>query len=197
MKNVWSAIMVFALGLPAATHAAAFDPGKLVTLDEAVEQAVHDGKIIGATLWVEREGESHHKAFGHRSLKPTAELMSEDTLFDVASITKVLATASAAMLCLERGLLKLDEPVSKHLPQFAGEGREKITARHLLLHSSGMPVNLDPKTQPFSNHDEAIAQLCRTKLLFEPGSAFSYSSTGSMVLWAVLLLGACLVFYYV
>lgn len=189
MKRLFYLILVSVLLLvpfAQANEQGAFKADKLPALDTAIEKAIADGTIVGASLWVEREGESYHKAFGQRSLKPNVEPMTEDTLFDVASITKVLATASAAMLCVERGLLKLDEPVSKHLPQFTGEGREKITARHLLLHSSGMPVNLDPKTQPFSNHEEAIAQLCHTKLLFEPGSAFSYSSTGSMVLGAVI-----------
>lgn len=164
----------------------AFKAEQLSALDAAVKQAVADGLIVGASLWVEREGESYHRAFGQRALQPAAEPMTEDTLFDVASVTKVLATACAAMRCVERGLLKLDDPVSKHLAEFAGEGREKVTVRHLLLHTSGLPVNLNPKTQPFNNHEEAIAQLCRTKLVFEPGAAFSYSSAGSMVLCAVI-----------
>lgn len=174
------------LALSGAIQAEAFHKGKLAELDNAVEQAMRDGKIIGAALWVECKGESYHKAFGQRVLTPEPEPMTEDTLFDVASITKVMATASAAMLCVERGLMRLDEPVLLHLPEFIGEGREKITARHLLLHSSGMPVNLDPSTQPFSNHEQAIEQLCRTKPMFEPGSAFSYSSVGSMVLAALI-----------
>ena len=97
-----------------------------------------------------------------------------------------MAGASAAMLCIERGLFKLDDPVSQHLPEFTGVGREKITLRHLLLHTSGLPVNLIPKTQPFTTHDEAIAQICHTKLLFEPGSQFAYSSVGTMLLGGVI-----------
>lgn len=179
-------VVMSLLPLACLSHAEAFHQEKLVALDEAVEQAIRDGKIIGATLWVERDGESYHKAFGHRALAPQRETMTEDTLFDLASITKVMATASAAMLCIEKGLIKPDEPAAKYLPEFKGERRQKITVRHLLMHTSGMPVNLDPKTLPFSNHAQAIAQLCRTKLMFEPGSAFSYSSTGSMVLAALI-----------
>ena len=76
--------------------------------------------------------------------------------------------------------------LSQYLPEFTGEGREKITLRHLLLHTSGLPINLNPKTQPFSTHDEAIAQICQTKLLFEPGSQFAYSSVGTMLLGGVI-----------
>jgi len=163
-----------------------FRADKLAELDATLGQAIKEGMIIGGTLWVERNGVAYHKAFGHRALKPESELMTEDTIFDVASVTKVLAAASSAMLCVERGLIKLDAPASTYLPEFIGEGREKITIRHLLLHTSGMPVNLNPKTQPFSNHEEAILRLCQTRPVFEPGSAFSYSSVGSMVLGVVV-----------
>lgn len=163
-----------------------FRADKLAELDATIEQAIKDEMIVGAALWVERDGTAYHKAFGRRAPGSEPEPMTEDTLFDVASITKVMAAASAAMLCVERNVLKLDEPVATYFPEFTGEGREKITVRHLLLHTSGMPVNLDPKARPFGNHEEAIAQLCRMKPTFEPGSAFSYSSVGSMVLGAAI-----------
>jgi len=159
---------------------------KLNELDATIKQAVRDSMILGASLWVESHGVSYHMALGQRALKPVPEAMTEDTLFDVASITKVMAAASAAMLCIERGLFKLDDQVSQHLPEFTGVGREKITLRHLLLHTSGLPVNLIPKTQPFTTYDEAIAQICHTKLLFEPGSQFAYSSVGTMLLGGVI-----------
>lgn len=178
---------MLSLLLISAAHAEAFHREKLSALDVAVEQSIRDGVIVGASLWVEREGESYHKAFGNRALKPAVEPMTEDTIFDVASVTKVLATASAAMLCIERGLMKLDDPVAKHLPEFTGERREKITIRHLLLHTSGLQVNLNGTKAPFSRSwDDARAQSCREKPMFEPGSAFSYSSTGSIVLGFVI-----------
>jgi len=165
----------------------AFQASKLPELDAAIKKAVTDGMIVGASLWVEREGESYHKAFGNRALNPAVEPMTEDTIFDVASVTKVVATATAAMLCVERGLIGVDDPVSKHLPEFTGEGREKITLRHLLLHTSGLQVNLNGTKQPYSHTPgEAFAQACREKPLFEPGSAFSYSSVGTMVLGMVI-----------
>jgi CubicO group peptidase (beta-lactamase class C family) len=165
----------------------AFQASKLPELDAAIKKAVADGMIVGASLWVEREGESYHKAFGNRALNPAIEPMTEDTIFDVASVTKVVATTTAAMLCVERGLIGVDDPVSKHLTEFTGEGREKITLRHLLLHTSGLQVNLNGTKQPFSHTpEEAFAQACREKPLFEPGSAFSYSSVGTMVLGMVI-----------
>ena len=180
-------ISLLSLLLISAAHAEAFHREKLAVLDAAVEQSIRDGVIVGASLWVERDGESYHKAFGHRALKPEAEVMTEDTIFDVASVTKVLATASAAMLCVERGLMKLDDPVAKHLPEFTGDGREKITIKHLLLHTSGLQVNLNGTKEPFSRSwEEARTQACREKPIFGPGSSFSYSSTGSLVLGFVI-----------
>lgn len=164
-----------------------FNAGKLSELDAAITQAVSDEMMAGAVLWVEREGVAYHRAFGQRALKPEVEAMTEDTIFDVASITKAVATASAAMRCVERGLLNVDDLVSKHLAEFIGEGREKITIKHLLLHSSGLQVNLNGTRPPFSHSPaEAYAQACREKPLFEPGSAFSYSSVGSLVLGLVI-----------
>ncbi len=168
------------------TPKSALKPEKLSALDIAVKKAMKDGTILGATLWVERKGESYHRAWGQRTAQPPIEAMTEDTLFDVASITKVMVTTSSAMLCVERGLIGVDDLVSKHLPEFIGEGREKVTLRHLLLHSSGLPVNLNSTLPPFNTPADALAQACRTKLLFEPGSAFSYSSAGTMVLGAVI-----------
>lgn len=165
----------------------AFDEDKLAALDAGIMQAVTGSEIVGGVVWVEHDGVSHHKAFGNRSLKPAIELMSENTIFDVASVTKVVATATAAMLCVERNLMKIDDPLSKHLPEFTGEGREKITIKHLLLHTSGLQVNLNGTRPPFSHSpEEAYAQACREKLLFTPGSAFSYSSVGSIVLGLVI-----------
>jgi len=173
-----------AAGKPAAQDV--FRADKLAGMDAVIGDAIKEAQIVGAALWVERNGVPHHKAFGHRTLKPEVEPMTEDTLFDVASVTKTAAAASAAMLCVERGLMRLDDPVSKHLPEFTGEGRERITIRHLLLHSSGLPVNLNSTLPPFGSHADAMAQACRTKLLFEPGTAFSYSSAGTMVLGGVI-----------
>ena len=164
-----------------------FHPEKLAAMDAVIGEAITKSKIVGATLWVEHDGVAYHQAYGQRALTPEREAMTEETIFDVASITKVVATASAAMLCLERGLMTLDEPVSKHLREFTGEGREKITIRQLLLHSSGLQVNLNGSKAPFSRSPaEAYAQMCRERPMFAPGTAFSYSSVGSMVLGMVI-----------
>ena len=192
MKHILLFTAVTLMGLAAAASAAGptiqdvLKADKLADLDTAIGQAMRESKILGATLWVERNGAAYHKAFGQRMTKPAPEAMTEDTIFDLASVTKVVAGTGAAMLCVERGLMKVDDLVSKHLPEFTGDGREKVTIRHLLLHTSGLPVNLDSTVPPFATHDDAIAQACRTKLLFAPGTAFSYSSAGMVALGGVI-----------
>ena len=181
----FAALLALVFGAHGETKAAVFHAEKLAAVDAAIEEAIAASKILGACVWVERNGVAYHKAFGRRSVAP-AEPMSEDTIFDVASITKVVATATAAMVCMERGWFALDDPVAKHLPAFVGEGREKITIRHLLLHTSGLRVNLDPKTNPYHDRDGAIALICREKPATEPGASFSYSSVGTMLLGAVI-----------
>jgi len=180
-----SPLAALALSARAASTEEAFHAGKLAAIDRAIGEAIAASDIVGAAVWVERDGAAYHKAFGHRALAP-AEAMTEETIFDVASITKVVATATAAMQCAERGLFAIDDAVAKHLPEFSGGGREKITIRHLLLHTSGLRTNLDPRTTPFRDRDGALALICREKPATEPGAAFSYSSVGSMLLATVI-----------
>jgi len=184
--SLLSAVAAFVIPLRAATLGDVFRSEKLAEIDSAIGQAIRESKIVGGALWIERDGAAYHKAFGNRALTPEKEPMSEDTIFDVASITKVVATATVAMQCVERGVMQLDAPLSKYLPAFTGEGREKITIRHVLLHTSGLKTNLDPKKQPFASRDEAVAQACREKPLFEAGAAYAYSSVGTMLLGAAV-----------
>jgi CubicO group peptidase (beta-lactamase class C family) len=158
---------------------AVFRTNELRKLDSLIESAIAESKFIGGNVWVERMGASFHRAYGRRTLS-TQETMTEDTIFDVASVTKVVATATAAMVAIEKGLMNLDDPVSKFLPSFTGQQREKITIKHLLLHTSGFAVNLDPIN--YSNPEQAMALASQQQPMFEPGTMYSYSSTGSMVL---------------
>lgn len=163
-----------------------FHQEKLAAIDAEIEQAIREAKIVGGAVWVEHGGSSYHKAYGMRAKAPEPELMTEDTIFDLASVSKVLGTTSAVMLCVERGLIGVDDLVSQHIPEFTGDGREKVTIRHLLLHSSGLPLNPEPKL-PFSrNQDEAVARACRTPLLSEPGKEFAYSNATMIVLAGVV-----------
>src|SRR5262245_44456027 len=107
-------------------------------LDAVIEEAVQTDKIPGAVLLVGHEGQVvYQKAYGHRALIPNPEPMTLDTIFDIASLTKVVATTSSIMKLVERGQVRLNDRVTEYIPEFQG-GKTEITVRNLLTHFSGL-----------------------------------------------------------
>ncbi|HEY3325027.1 MAG TPA: exo-beta-N-acetylmuramidase NamZ domain-containing protein [Planctomycetota bacterium] len=164
---------------------AALDAAKLAAMDAAIRQAIGEQKLPGAVLWVEHRGERYVKAFGNRALVPARETMSEDTIFDAASLTKSIATAPSIILLIERGKLKLDEPVRTYLPEFTGEGRESVTLRHLLTHTSGLPAGLTTRAD-WTGYQQGVERCCAEKLQSPPGTAFRYSDVGFVLLGEIV-----------
>jgi uncharacterized protein YbbC (DUF1343 family)/CubicO group peptidase (beta-lactamase class C family) len=155
-------------------------PGS-ATLDAAVDQAVRDGLIPGAVLIVGHDGKIlHRKAYGSRALVPQKEAMTIDTIFDLASLTKVIATTSAAMKVFEDGKLRLSDKMTDYLPEFQG-GKSEITIRDLMTHFSGFKpdFDLDP---PFSGYDAGIHRALIEKPQNPPGVRFVYSDTNFILL---------------
>ena len=151
MKWAWLGIAI--LFTPAAPAQETFSASP--TLDAVVEAAVHDGLIPGAVLVIGHDGKIvHRKAYGSRALVPQREPMTVDTIFDIASLTKVVATTPSLMKLFEQGKLRINDPVTAYLPDFQG-GRSDITVRDLLTHFSGLPpdLNLDP---PWTGYDTGI-----------------------------------------
>lgn len=171
-----------------ATHrppAEVFRADKLAAMDAAVLSAIASNKCPGGVLWVERNGTAYHKAFGSRALVPAREPMTEDTIFDAASLTKVIATTPAVMLLVERGQLKLDAPVADYISEFTGDGRERITVRELLTHTSGLPPDIETKTD-WHGQAEAVRKACAIKLQSPPGTAFKYSDINFFLLGEIV-----------
>src|SRR5262249_31053742 len=152
--------------------APAFRSERLADIDQAITNAIRDSDTPGAVLWIERNGATYHKAFGKRAVVPTHEPMEENTIFDAASLTKVIATTPAIVLLMERGKLKLEDPVRKHLPEF--QGPETISLRHLLTHTSGLRSGLPSKPE-WSGYQTAIAMACTEQPTNAPDSVFRYS----------------------
>ncbi|MCL6438850.1 MAG: beta-lactamase family protein [Rubrobacteraceae bacterium] len=138
-------------------------------------------RYLGAVVLAAKDGLIFiHRAFGHavlyrdrRRLLPEGERvpMQEDTIFDLASLTK-LFTAMAAVQLAERGHLDLDEPVAGYLPRLSGRGKERITPRHLLTHTSGLPALVH--LEDLSTHEERVSAVYRVPLLAEPGTRHLY-----------------------
>jgi uncharacterized protein YbbC (DUF1343 family)/CubicO group peptidase (beta-lactamase class C family) len=158
----------------------------LAVLDSIVQQAIHDGQIPGAVVLVWHNGQvTYSKAFGHRSLEPRREIMTLDTVFDIASLTKVVATTTAVMQLVDHGRIRLNDPVAKYIPEFAQNGKEDVTVRELLTHYSGLRPDLD-LDQPWQGRETALRMAYAETPVYPPGSRFLYSDTNFIVLGALV-----------
>src|SRR2546422_6436994 len=173
----------------ALTPSDVFYPEKLAEMDGAINAAVADKRCPGGVLWFERNGVAYHKAYGKRALIPADEPMTEETIFDAASLTKVIATTPAIMLLIERGRIKLDGPVKTYLPEFAREGRDAVTVRHLLTHTSGLRPSI-PANPPWSGYDQAIKLACAEKPTTPAGAGFRYSDVNFILLGEIVRRGS-------
>ncbi len=103
--------------------------------------AINDSAFPGAVVFVSKDGEViYEKGFGYFTYDKFSPEVSRNTICDIASLTKVIATTTAAMICIDRKLFKLDDPVYKHIPEFSENGKENILIKNLLLHNSGLPA---------------------------------------------------------
>jgi len=160
-------------------------PAPLAKMDTAILQAIRENRLPGAVLWVEHQDQVYRKVYGNRALVPEVETMTMDTIFDAASLTKVVATTPAVMLLWERGQLNFEERVQAYIPQFTGNGKEQITLRHLLTHISGLRGDVD-LTPTWSGYDTAIELACAEKLHSKPGAVFRYSDINFFLLGEVV-----------
>ena len=160
--------------------------GPLASVDAVITQAIHDGNIPGAVLLVGHNGQViYRKAYGNRALEPRREPMTLETIFDLASLTKVVATTTAVMKLVEEGKIRLNDPVAKYLPEFGQNGKEDITVRQLLTHYSGLGPDLDLKTI-WEGKETAYRMAFGEAPEAPPGSRFSYSDVNFIVLGAMV-----------
>ncbi len=166
----------------AATKKVVVPSPRLKVLDGILLDAVHSGEIPGAVLVVWHNGQfAYRKAFGDRALEPRRETMTINTIFDLASLTKVVATTTAVMQLVEDGKIRFNDPVAKYLPEFGENGKADVTIRELLTHYSGLPPGLD-LGQPWEGRDVAYQMACALQPVYPPGSKFLYSDVNFIVL---------------
>jgi uncharacterized protein YbbC (DUF1343 family)/CubicO group peptidase (beta-lactamase class C family) len=165
---------VLALVLAATTHA---------PIDAAIEQAIAAGKLPGGVIWIEHDGKVlHHRAYGHRALEPKREAMTKDTIFDAASLTKVVATAPSIWLLIERGKVGLDTPAKVYLPEIQSDA---VTIRHLLTHTSGLRPNVDLREE-WRGYDEGLRRALAETPRNRPGAVFRYSDINYTLLGEIV-----------
>lgn len=163
--------------VPEAKEAANFSP-----VDLLVQEQINDQAITGAVLVVGHDGKIvHQKAFGLRATSPRPEAMTLDTIFDLASLTKVVATTPSVMRLIQYGQVRLDEPVAHYIPDFGMNGKDVVTVRQLLTHYSGLRPDID--LNPYWVGRDAAFRLAHEEKLQAPqGSIFIYSDTNFIVL---------------
>ena len=152
------------------------------TLDAIVEKAIAADELPGAVLLVSHKGQIiHRKAYGNRALLPAREAMTLDTIFDLASLTKIVATTSSVMLLVEQGKVRLNDPVARYIPEFAANGKEQVTVRHLLTHTGGLRP-IPPVKDPWTGAEAVFKSIYEDTLIAPPGARFVYSDGGFIIL---------------
>jgi uncharacterized protein YbbC (DUF1343 family)/CubicO group peptidase (beta-lactamase class C family) len=155
---------------------------RFAPVDAAIMNAILQQLIPGAVVLVGHDGKVvYRKAFGSKSVDPVIEPMTVDTIFDMASLTKVMATTSSVMRLVQLGQIKLNDPVAKYIPEFAQNGKEEVTIRQLLTHYSGLRADLDLKPE-WNGQEEGFRLANAEKLMTPPGSTFLYSDINFIVL---------------
>ncbi|HSG06013.1 MAG TPA: serine hydrolase, partial [Nitrospiria bacterium] len=170
------------------------------TVRKALQKGVEDGVFPGAVLLVSIGGKAvFHEAAGYASLKPRKVKMTRRTFFDLASLTKPVATTSSAMKLVEESAIRLSDRVDRWIPDFKGRGKSAVTIRHLLNHSSGLrawePIykRLIPacrKNRRFISKGKAreaiLDRVIQNRLVYTPGTKSIYSDLGFILLGEII-----------
>jgi uncharacterized protein YbbC (DUF1343 family)/CubicO group peptidase (beta-lactamase class C family) len=160
-----------------------FDSRRLELIGPLVEEAIRDGRLPGAVVVAGRRDKVlYRRAFGQRAVTPVAEPMTLDTIFDVASLTKVVATTTAVMALVEDGKIRLNDRVSAYITGFERYGKDRITIRHLLTHVSGLRPDLDLGVSFDGGAQEAIRQAIEEVPVAPPNERLIYSDIGFFLL---------------
>jgi len=175
-------------GLPLKTpKAVGMSSERLAKIDHVVQRGISAGGYPGAAVVVGRRGAAvWEKGFGRLSWEKTSPWVSTDrTIYDLASLTKVVGTTSALMVLYDEGKIHLDDPVSRYIPEFSGGEKDRVTLRMLLEHRSGLPAGRD-LWRIAHTPEEARAAVISTPLVCEPGRCYEYSDLGADMLGFVV-----------
>ena len=165
---------------------AKFSPARLDSLVKVVEEAITDTAFPGAALLVARSGKVvFNRGFGHFRYDPASPPVIPNTMFDLASVTKVAATTTAIMILYDRGMLDLDHRVADYLLEFGQQGKERITIRHILTHTSGLTAWV-PLFDSCKGKDEVKEKIFGMELEYRTGKKTIYSDLGMITIGLVI-----------
>ncbi|MFH1882503.1 MAG: serine hydrolase domain-containing protein [Planctomycetota bacterium] len=156
-------------------------------IDHVIEEEIEKGNFPGAVVLIGKHNEiSYWEAFGNEVIEPFEEPICRNTIFDLASLTKPIATATSIMILRDRKAVELDDYVGTYLSAFACNGKEEVRIRHLLSHTSGLPayMNADSLKEQFGSPcpEKVIEKICGLEALSKPGEEFRYSCLGYITL---------------
>jgi len=166
---------------PLAPPNTGLDSTQFARIDAAIDSAIAAHRLPGAVFHLERDGAIRQRAYGRTTYNSDAAPVTTATVFDAASLSKVLATAPAILLLAEDGKLDLEAKLVDYFPECAGGGKEAITIRQLLTHTSGLPAGL-PAKPAWHGDDSAHAMACKQTVTHPPGSFFRYSDINYILL---------------
>lgn len=184
-----SAVNISAQGLPVVKpESVGMNSAKLDQIDALVNADIAKKQLPGAVVIVGHKGKIvYRKAFGNRSLVPTVEPMTVDTIFDVASLTKPIATATSIMILVEQGKLRLNDTIGMYIPDIDDENAKKVTILQLLTHTSGYRPDFD-LGEKWTGREGMLAALKKEKLRQTPGTRFVYSDINFEILGEIIYL---------
>src|SRR5437899_1366040 len=159
---------------------------RLARMESVIQESIEKKELPGAVVLVGRHGRVvWRKAYGARAVEPQREAMTTDTIFDLASLTKVVATTSSIMILIEQGKVRLSDSLVRFIPEMKGGGRDAITIEELLTHMTGFAPDFDLRDR-WIGYDEAIKRLYREPLRSQPGTRFVYSDINYIALGEVV-----------
>jgi len=151
-----------------------------------INKAIENRAFPGAVVLIWKDGKTiYEKAFGNFTYDDNSSKVNTQSIYDLASLTKVIATTTATMICYDRKLFSLDDKVTKYIPQFAVNGKENITIKNLLLHNSGLPAWKKFYGRNLT-YDDVIKEIFSSELDYKTGEKTVYSDLGIIILGKII-----------
>jgi len=185
-------ILITTIATMLSSGSLAFDRQRLEEIDQAIETAINEALTPGVVFWLEQRGQTYANVYGHMSSEPEKEPARIDAIYDSASLTKVVATTPAIMLLVEQGMIEIDARVSAYLDNFDNKGKEAITIRHLMTHTSGLKpgipltIEMNGLSKGWHGYEMAIALAKAEEVQHPPGTGFIYSDINFILLGEII-----------
>ena len=162
------------------------NPQYLDSLNTYLNQAICDSVFPGCAISIGHQGKLiFEQSFGNHTYDKKSPKVKVNSIFDLASVTKVVATTTTAMILYDQGRLKLDQKIIDIVPNFNGKQKEFVTVKHLLNHISGLPGWI-PFYQELQGQERIVQEICKIELMHEPGSKYVYSDLGMIMMQKII-----------